>query len=423
MAKATNSVLGVGGRIFAVLSCAFLCGFIGTVSFSAGFGGVFSALVLSLSLTLFVFAFFGERRRMSYEAIPVAVILASASVIFDSGIGSGCLPTQNALLGFGLFPLFTLCLASRFSKKPFGLKRLFICIAAYLAVLALFKVLTLPAVIDKLGISAIRSIPDLTLYGAARAAAALVCSLTALIAFRDKVTGLLSLAFNLVFAASITCFGIFENPTVIFSSAAVIEIMPTLSKFCGGFVSGFLIMLLIVCLPASITGSEGRFTCEEPFKSRKFHCFYSALLTFTFTFVFTLACPLAARLSGHFGVIGTYAFFAPAVTGGVCLIFFIIFLVIFRKNIVSRGMPVPLARRADKFCASALPVYSFALGLIHFFTADAPALKFNYGEIISSPTYENTLGSSEFVFLFTSAVAFVLFYVFYAAARACVRKK
>lgn len=427
MARATNNALGIGGRIFAVLSCAFLCGFIGTAAFSQGFGEVFSALVFSLSLTLFVFAFWGERRKMSYEAIPVAVILASASVIFGSGIGSGSLPAQNALLGFGLFPLFTLYISSLFSKKPFGLKRLFVCIAVYCAVLAVFKALTLPVVIDKLGISAINNISDITLYGIARAAAAFLCSLTALVVFRDRVTGLISFVFNLFFAAASVCSAYIERADMsvwgLSSVSFAIENPLILSKFCFGFVSGFLIMLLTAFLPASITGGEGRFTCEEPFKSRKFHCIYSALLTFTFSFVFTLAYPLTVRASDYFGSVGSSRLFVPAVTSGICLLFFVAFLVIFRKNIVSRGMPVPLAKRADKFCASALPVYVLALGLVHFLTADAPALGFNYGEIISSPTYENTLGSSEFVFLFVSAVSFVLFYIFYVAARACVRKK
>ncbi len=428
MIKANNNGLGIGGRIFAVLSCTFLCGFIGTVSFSEGFGGIFSALVFSLSLTLFVFAFFGERKKMTYEALPVAVFLAGTSIVFGSGLDMSYAPLwQNALVGFGLFPLFTLYISSLFSKKPFGIRRIAVCTAVYFLVLAAAKALTVPRVVDILGISVINSIPDITVYAFARAAAALLCTLTALAAFGNKTTAFLSFAFNLIFAASTVCSAYIERADIsawgISSVSFVIENQLVFSKSCAGFVSGFLLMLLMVCLPVSITGSEGHFVCEEPFESRKFHCLYSALLTFTFTFVFTLAYPLTVRISGYFGSVGTNRFFAPAVTGGVCLLFFIIFLVIFRKNIVSRGMPVPIAKRADKFCASTLPVYLFALGLIHFLTADAPALKFNYGEIISSPTYENTLGSSEFVFLFVSAISFVLFYIFYAAARACVRKK
>ena len=102
------------------------------------------------------------------------------------------------------------------------------------------------------------------------------------------------------------------------------------------------------------------------------------------------------------------------------MINFIIFLIIFRKNIVMRGMPVPVARRTDEFCARALPLYFLACGALYFCVGNAYAIRYPYGQIISS--YANTFGSTGFVVFFAAAVSFLLFYVCYGAAMKLRRK-
>lgn len=430
MEKRNSTDFSVPSRLLALLASAFMCGFIGAVSpdfYSAPISGM---LFFSAMLTMLVFAFFGSRRKMSYEALPVAVILASVCGLFNLFIGQPVSLWQAPLFGFGTMPLFTMYISSLFSKKRYGVRRFILLFFVYAAVILAFKALTVPRILDLIDLEPLRRFN--AFFGTdavlciARCAACVICSVIILAAFRDGVTALLSLALNLIFSVcSLGAFAVrnigiyaanFTLPAVIISNAEM------LSYFVGGFLAGFLTMLLLICLPRRITASENRFTCEEPFKSRFVHCLYSALLTFDFTFVFTLAYPLSKRLIPSDKAVFSVPLRA-VVTVGVCLVAFVIFLGIFRKNIVSKGMPVPVALRPRAFCAKALPIYFLAYAAVALFTGNAPALQIEYGKIISSPTYENTLGSSEFVLfsvLAISAAAFLLFYVISVSSR---RKK
>ena len=373
------------------------------------------------------------------------------------------------LLGFGWMPLFAMFISSLFSKKKYGVRRYIVLIAVYYAVMLLFKAFAAHYILDLISPQAVeyfktgladkgidatpmaaylkhfdniawaKKIPFGRNYFASiesisQAAGALACSLTALIAFKDKITGLLSLAIDFICAVSITAADVFliiDSDAGFFADVTAPAFLKggswSMWEYGTGFLIGFFVMLLLVCLPASVTGGEGKFTYEEPFKSRSLHCLYSALLTFTVTFVLTLARPLSVRLFENLcerGLLGEKKedIFTIAVTAGVSVIAFIIFLIIFRKNIVMRGMPVPVARRTDEFCARALPLYFLACGALYFCVGNAYAIRYPYGQIISSPTYANTFGSTGFVVFFAAAVSFVLFYVCYGAAMKLRRK-
>lgn len=490
----SNGRLGAGASCFAVLASALMCGFMWRVRGDSGFGSMWGMLCFAVTLTLLIFALFGNRKKMSYEAIPVAVILAA---ITNSGWGTvntqmggyigstqpftgeeaaAVLPISPfsglwimLLLGFGWMPLYAMFISSLFSKKKYGVRRYIILIAVYYAVVLLFKAVAAHYILDLISPQAVEYFKDgladkgiemtpmaaylkhfdsiawakkipfgrnyfASIENISQAAGALACSLTALIAFRDKITGLLSLAFNFICAVSITAADIFlviDSDAGFFANVAVPAFLKggswSMWEYGTGFLIGFFVMLLLVCLPASVTGGEGKFTYEEPFKSRNLHCLYSALLTFTVTFVLSLARPLSVRLFENLcerGMLGEGSedIFTVAVTAAISLAAFVIFLCVFRKNIVLRGMPVPVARRADEFCARALPLYFLACGALYFCVGNAYALRFPYGKIISSPTYADTFGSGEFVIFFAAAVSFVLFYICYGSAMK-LRKK
>lgn len=492
--RSANGKLGAPAGCFAVLASALMCGFMWRVRGDSGFGSMWGMFCFTVTLTLLIFALFGNRKKMSYEAIPVAVILAG---ITNSGWGTlncqmgGYLDSSQPftgeaaarvmpmdpfsglwimlLLGFGWMPLFAMFISSLFSKKKYGVRRYILLIAVYYAVMLLFKAFAAHYILDLISPQAVeyfktgladkgidatpmsaylkhfdniawaKKIPFGRNYFASiesisQAAGALACSLTALIAFKDKITGLISLAIDFICAVSITAADIFlviDSDSGFFAGVNAPAFLKggswSMWEYGTGFLIGFFVMLLLVCLPASVTGGEGKFTYEEPFKSRNLHCLYSALLTFTVTFVLTLARPLSVRLFENLcerGLLGEKKedIFTIAVTAGVSVIAFIIFLIIFRKNIVMRGMPVPVARRTDEFCARALPLYFLACGALYFCVGNAYAIRYPYGQIISSPTYANTFGSAEFIVFFVAAVSFLLFYVCYGAAMKLRRK-
>ena len=74
-----------------VLAFAFLTGFMWRVRGSHGWGSMWGMFAVGVAMVLFIFAFFGNRKKMSYEAIPIAVILM--------GITNGGWGTLNSQMG------------------------------------------------------------------------------------------------------------------------------------------------------------------------------------------------------------------------------------------------------------------------------------------------------------------------------------
>ena len=83
--RSANGKLGAPAGCFAVLASALMCGFMWRVRGDSGFGSMWGMFCFTVTLTLLIFALFGNRKKMSYEAIPVAVILAG---ITNSGWGT-----------------------------------------------------------------------------------------------------------------------------------------------------------------------------------------------------------------------------------------------------------------------------------------------------------------------------------------------
>lgn len=485
--------LTAGTKFLLVLMSAIMTGFMWRVRGDHGWGSMWGMFAVGVMLVLAIFAFFGNRKKMSYEAIPVAVILL--------GITNGGWGTLNSqmggylgstvpftgeevdrmvsispysglwvmlLLGFGWMPLFALFIGSLFSKKDYKIRDYIILVAVFYVVVYAFQFFAahyiLPfihseaveyfkqgladkgiemspmmAYIKNLGSEAwFKKIPfGRNYYASIRvisySAAALVVSFAALIAKKDKVTFFLSTAINVVSALAITLADVF---LIIDSDAGFLgKVTPplflkdgswSLWEFFTGFLLGFGIMLILVCLPKSITAGEGRFEYEEHFKNKNIHGAYSAVMTLFCTFVVTVARPLGMRIAEMFVDGGKIAEEEPLsyiITAVVCVIGLAVCAAVAKKNVIDRGLAVPVPMRSEDFCLKAAPIYFLITGIMYFFTGNAYIIKMPYAQMKSPSAFLGMIRDGTLVMTLLMILSFILFYIFYAAAAKKIKKK
>ncbi len=479
LTKATKALM--------VFAFAIMTGFMWRVRGSHGWGSMWGMFAVGVMMVLFIFAFFGNRKKMSYEAIPVAVILM--------GITNGGWGTLNSqmggylgstapftgeevaatveinpyyglwvmlLLGFGWMPLFSIFLGSLFSKREYKISNYIAIIAIFYALVAVFM-FTLshfilpyisPTAVDmfkeglsdkgidmspmmsfikNLGSEAwFKKIPfGRNYYASIRvisySAAALLSSLTVLVAFRDKITAFISTAINVIMALSITVADVFliidsdkgflGNVT---PPAFLAEGSWSLWEYFTGFLMGFGVMLLLVCLPKKITQGEGKFEYEPPFKKQWLHGAYSAILTLFFTFVLTVARPLGMRIADMFidrGLLSDNEIYEIILMAVIGVIGFIVCVSTVKKNIVTKALPVPVPMRTEDFCMNAVTKYMLVTAIIYFFTDDA-----SFVQLIKNPMSILNVTRDSGVVLVLLMIASVLIFhaLFYSAAEKAV---
>ncbi len=494
MQLAETRSLTAGVKTLLVFVTAIMSGFMWRVRGDHGYGSMWGMFAVGVMLTLVIFAFFGNRRKMSYEAIPVAVILL--------GITNGGWGTLNSqmggylgssvpfageevdriisispfsglwvmlLLGFGWMPLFAMFIGSLFSKKSYKIKDYILLIAVFYAVVYAFQFFAahyiLPfihgeaveafklgladkgiemspmiAYIKNLGSEAwFKKIPfGRNYYASIRvisySAAALAVSLAALVAKRDKVTFFLSTGINLVSAISITIADVF---LIIDSDAGFLgKVTPpeflkngswSLWEYFTGFFIGLGIMLILVCLPKSISEGEGRFEYEEPFKKRDAHVAYSTVLTLFFTFVLTVARPVGMRVADVLiqkGLFSDEDIVSYVVMAVICVIGLAVSLSIVRKNMISRKLNVPLPMRTEEFCMKAAPVYFLVTSLVYFVIDTDGSFAHAFSVMKNPSPFSEMARDASIILLGVMMISFVLFYVLYRlASKRAVKKK
>lgn len=269
MTQLRNGQLSLSGKIFAVISCALMTGFMWRVRGDHGWGSMWGMFAVGVMLILFIYAVFGDRKKMNYEMLPLSVFLLG---ITNGGWGTlnsqmGGYLTSTApftgeeaarlveidpvhglfmmlFLGFGWMPLFAFIVGSLFSKKEYKLKHYIILIGIFYAVTYIFKfslshfileaihpeavafckegfadrgieLSPMMAYIKEFGSAAwAKKIPFARNYFTSidvmsAAFGALFTSLGALVILKDKLTALISLLINTVCALSITIADVF----------------------------------------------------------------------------------------------------------------------------------------------------------------------------------------------------------------------
>ena len=265
-------------------------------------------------------------------------------------------------------------------------------------------------------------------------AGALVLSLAALIAKKDKVTAFISFAMNVICAVSIT---VADVALVADSDRGFFKLknLPgflaggnwSLWEYMTGFLLGFGIMLLLVCLPRKITGGEGYFEYKMPFKNAKLYAAYSAIMTLLATFVVTVARPVGMRIAewtvykGWFGdeEIPSYIF-----TAIICIIGLIFAAVISKKNIIKRELPNLFAVRTEDFCLKAAPVYFAVTAFGYFCTGENNILTLPYAQMKNPSSIFALIRDGSIFIPVIMIVSIVLFYVLYGiVSKKAVKKK
>ena len=485
--------LTAGAKTLLVMLFAVMTGFMWRVRGDHGYGSMWGMFAVGVMMILVTFAFFGNKKKFTYEAMPIAVILL--------GITNGGWGTLNSqmggylgstvpftgeevdrivsispwsglwvmlLLGFGWMPLFALFMGTLFSEKKYKIKDYIILIAVFYVVVYAFQFFVahhiLPlihpeataffkegladkgiemspmmAYIKNLGNESwFKKIPFGRNYFASirvisYSAAALITSLAALIAKKDKVTFFISTAINVVSALAITLADVF---LIIDSDAGFLaKINPpkflesgswSLWEYFTGFLLGLGIMLIFACLPKKISGGEGAFEYAEPFRNKHFHGFYTAVLTLLFTFGLTVARPLSMRIADIIvtkGIFDDEDTLTVIFTVAICAIALPVSAAISKKNVIDRGLPVPVPMRCEDFCMKAAPVY-FLITAFNYFVVETDGSFAHALSVIKNPSPFISMARDQGVILLALMLAsFVVFYALYGAASKIVKKK
>lgn len=483
-----------GLKVLLVLMTAIMTGFMWRVRGTHGWGSMWGMFAVGVMLTLVIFAFFGNRKKMTLEALPIAVILL--------GITNGGWGTLNSqmggylgstvpftgqevdavieishwsgvaamlLLGFGWMPLWSMFIGSLFSKKEYKIWHYITLIAVFYVVVYAFEFTVahyiapfinstaveafkegladsgfdyspMMAFIKNFGSEAwFKKIPfGRNYYATVRiisySAGALVLSLAALIAKKDKVTAFISFAINVICAVSITLADVVmvvDSDRGFFANISAPDFLKggnwSLWEYLTGFFLGFGIMLLLVCLPKKITGGEGYFEYKMPFKNAKLYAAYSAVMTLLVTFIVTTARPLGMRVAdwvvykGWFddADILTYIFI-----GVLCVIGLIFTAAIAKKNIIKRELPNLFAVRTEDFCLKAAPVYFAVTAFGYFCTGDNNILSLPYAQMKNPSSIFSLIRDGSILIPAIMLVSLVLFYVLYGfISKKAVKKK
>lgn len=269
MTKVQNGNMSIAGKLFAVITCALMTGFMWRVRGDHGWGSMWGMFAVGVMLILFIYAVFGDRKKMNYELLPLSVLLLG---ITNGGWGTlnsqmeGYLTSTAAFtgeeaarlveidpvhglymmlfLGFGWMPLFAFTVASMFSKKEYKLKHYIILIAVFYAVTYIFKFSLSHFILEAIhpeavsfckegladrGIDLSPMMAYIKEFGSASwakkipfarnyftsidvmsaAFGALFTSLAALVILKDKFTALISFLINAVCSLSITVADVF----------------------------------------------------------------------------------------------------------------------------------------------------------------------------------------------------------------------
>lgn len=483
-----------GLKIMLVMMTAIMTGFMWRVRGTHGWGSMWGMFAVGAMLTLVIFAFFGNRRKMRLEALPIAVILL--------GITNGGWGTLNSqmggylgstvpftgeeavsvaeispwsgmaamlLLGFGWMPLYAMFIGSLFSKKEYKIWHYITLIAGFYVVVYAFEftiahyiaplvnsdavelfktgladkgieLSPMMAFIKNLGSEAwFKKIPfGRNYYATIRiisySAGALVLSLAALIAKKDKVTAFISFAINAICAISITLADIvmvLDSDRGFFKFKNLPGFLEggnwSLWEYLTGFFLGFGIMLLLICLPKKITGGEGYFEYKMPFKNAKLYAAYSAVMTLLATFVVTTARPAGMRIAEwivYKGLFDDEDILSYVFIGVFCVIGLIFTASIAKKNIIKRELPNLFAVRTEDFCLKAMPVYFAVSAFIYFCTGDSNILSLPYAQMKNPSSIIALIRDGSIFIPVIMIISIILFYVIYGfVSKKAVKKK
>ena len=429
MTKTKN--LTVVQKIFAVITGAFMTGYMWRLRGNHGFGAKWGMFCVALTVVLLIFALYGKRKKMNFEMIPIvsgfAAITAGGWGTLNSQM-SGYL-SSNAyftgeevyrsveignfsgisimlLLGFGWLPLFACVVGILFSQREYKLKDYAVFIGTYYVVMLIasitiahpvlkfinpqavegaaagladagFDMSPMKAFIIKLGSASFaKPIPFCRNYFTSikvisSAIGALATSVVIRFALKDKITAVISFAINVICALAIT---VADIPLILNSDRGVLagvtspDFIENNAWGLWEYFSGFFLGLGIMLL---IVLLPRKITdCQENYEySPLFKNKKISILYNTFvTFLFSFG----VMLSRTFGLRFPEFFIDDdtveiIVTVVMSIIAFIPCMLIVKKNMKIKGLDTPSDKPLQQFCSQALVIYTALAGFMYFF--------------------------------------------------------
>ena len=481
-----DNKLSSGKKILSVFAGAFLAAFLWRARGTHGFGSSWGLFCVATCMTLLIFGFYGNRAKIKYELIPVGTLMMGLTVpgwgIVNQLLG-GIIPVsvKNPIVGeipdaaeingfhglflmlmtgFALVCLYGIFVGTLFSVKEYKLWHYAVFVLVFFAVSYAAKLtfshslirIIAPEIVDSfknglassglsqtvkecyisniLNTSAMKKIP----FGRAYAESiehisycfsSLSLIVFTLIAFRDKITALVSFVINMFATVGITVSDVFNinkydgNGSILknVNLPSFLNITSwSLWELFTGFFIGFGIMLIIALLPDTYTSGK-KYRSESLFSHKSVRFIYHFLFTAGFGL---LAVPvrafglrLADTLEG-FGVIpekinDTVSYIIIAVCGIIAAV--PVFLVL-KKNILDKNLPVPVRSKPHIFSLKIMPVY--ILLIFVFYLLPDPEL-INYVKEIKNIPAATILPDN--IALILSVCAFIMFMVIYLPVR------
>ena len=422
--SSTNK-LATGTKITSVIIGAFFTGIMWHCRGQHGFGSSWGLFSVGAVLTMLIFAFYGNRRKMKFELIPLGAILMGATVTGWGTVNSqmsGLLSSQvpfsgNAevsyteispytglmmmlIMGFTLIPLFSFFTGSLFSKREYKIYHYIIAVAVFFGVSYLMRATLSHYILNAIHPKAVEAFSlglkdagkDLTpmkaylehfsnmswakkipygrnyfmsIENISNAIAAIAVSLTALIAFKDKLTCLVSFGINIFAAISTTVADIFlviDESTGLFASVTppswLVGGSWSLWEFGTGFGIGLFTMLIIAVLPKEISAGN-KFRGESLFENKIIRFIYN-FAAFTFVFGVVPGRVLGLRIFEIFEDAGKIkdGDLPGTIVCAVCGVAFAVYAFItFKKNILDKNMSIPFKMKPFEFANKALTAY------------------------------------------------------------------
>lgn len=339
---------------FAALAAACVTGFAGSLCCDPAFGSLFGIMTMCACIILFIYAFFGNKKSMTYEAIPAAVIMGGLTFGTYGSLFSqvgGMLPDGSAgeefmmvnpwsgliitvLAGIGLMPLFNIFTASLFAKKKIGTGKYVLVLLIFCGAALLFKFVVshfimkylcpdateyfesalaqngeamsaMKAYASKFGLGIlIDEIPFgrnyfMCVQAISYAIAGIAASVAAGVIFGSGFTAFVSAGMDIICGIGFAVSGLLtavNAPDGVIGKLVLpgfLEFSETVASFIGFFIIGLGIMLIFLNLPRTINWGEGKFRYQPTFKNSGAGAAYASVFNFAFFFGAIFSRPVA----------------------------------------------------------------------------------------------------------------------------------
>ena len=423
--------LSIVRKIIAVISCAFLTGYMWHVRGQHGFGSKWGVFSVALTLMLFVFALYGKRRKMNYEMIP----LAAAFMSVTAG-GWGTLNSQMSgylgsngyftgeevfryveispfsglaimlLLGFGWMPLFAVVFGSLFSEKQYRIKDYIIFTGVFYGTMLICNMtvshplleLINPQAVENCALGIADAGHDLTPYMAfiknfgsaawakpipfcrnyftsvkviSAAIGALASSLSVRFILKDKVTARISVLVNIVSAVAITAADfvmITDSDRGFLAGIYAPEYITANAWELWEYFTGFILGLGIMLIVVCMPAEMTATEDDYEYTPLITNKKFSIFYHTIFTLLFSFGITLARAVSMR--SVEMFAADEALEIVGIVVLGIIAFIPCFltaKKNILDKNLLIPVDKPVWEFSKTGLYIYVLIASVAYFF--------------------------------------------------------